>query len=215
MENILANIYPVPPAYDNRFELWSTWSQTSASPSTPFNVAYILQEYKDDIYRIYFNSGYSSISYATLSDWVRNGHWAAATPAIPASVNLIEGLSYVIKDTFNISHNIIVPEGGGGSIDYADLMTNINAGFYETFYTLTDRVSLVKDKSYDFDSLYTFKFLGESTSLIALDIQAALESRANQGTVDYSNYGEVPLYYPESLTLTDGHGIHLTLPNLT
>lgn len=119
MENILANIYPVPPAYDNRYELWSTWSQTSASPSTPFNMAYLSYKSTDDIYRIYFNSGYSNLSYANLSDWVRNGHWAAATPAIPASVNLIEGLSYVIKDTFNISHNIIVPEGGGGSIDYA------------------------------------------------------------------------------------------------
>ena len=215
MENILANIYPVPPAYDNRYEIFSGWSIATLTPSAPFNMAYILQEYKDDIYRIYFDLGFEAASYAILSDWVRNGHWDAATPAIPASVNLIEGLSYVIKDTFNISHNIIVPEGGGGSIDYADLMTNIDAGFYETFYTLIDRVPLVKDKSYDFDSLYTFKFLGESTGLIALDIQTALESRANQGTVDYSNYGEVPLYYPESLTLTDGHGIHLTLPNLT
>lgn len=214
MENILANVYPVPPTYDNRYEIWSTWSQTYGTPSAPYNMAFILQEYKDNIYRLYFDSGFNIPSYATLSDWVRNGHWPAATPAIPASVNLIEGFSYVIKDTFNISHNIIVPEGGGGSIDYAVLMTKINEGFYETFYTLTDRVPLVKDKSYDFDSLYTFKFLGESTGLIALDIQTALESRANQGTVDYSNYGEVPLYYPESLTLTDGNGIHLTLPNL-
>ena len=142
-------------------------------------------------------------------------HYLPATPFSPLLVTLEDETYYTIVHPDNHESNIYLEVGG--DFDYETLRDNIDNGDYELFYTSLSLVNLVQNNSYLFNNgtEYSFKYLGGTSSVLVKDIQAALESRANQGTVDYSNYGEVPLYYPESLTLTDGHGIHLTLPNLT
>lgn len=142
-------------------------------------------------------------------------HYLPATPFSPLLVTLEDETYYTIVHPDNHESNIYLEVGG--DFDYETLRDNIDNGDYELFYTSLSLVNLVQNNSYLFNNgtEYSFKYLGGTSSVLVKDIQAALESRAEQGTVDYSNYGEVPLYYPESLTLTDGHGIHLTLPNLT
>ena len=213
----------MPSDYDKHYVLLPDMTFVAEVPA--INVYFTLQNNRlpngSDIgYGVLFNEP-NPITYNNLVanlvgiDGNLSTHYLPTTPFSPLLVTLEDETYYTIVHPDNHESNIYLEVGG--DFDYETLRDNIDNGDYELFYTLLSLVNLVQNNSYLFNdgTEYSFKYLGVTSSVLVKDIQTALESRANQGTVDYSNYGEVPLYYPESLTLTDGHGIHLTLPNLT
>ena len=213
----------IPSDYDKHYVLLPDMTFVAEVPA--INVYFTLQNNRlpngSDIgYGVLFNEP-NPITYNNLvanlvaADGNLSTHYLPATPFSPLLVTLEDETYYTIVHPDNHESNIYLEVGG--DFDYETLRDNIDNGDYELFYTSLSLANLVQNNSYLFNdgTEYSFKYLGVTSSVLVKDIQAALESRANEGTVDYSNYGEVPLYYPESLTLTDGHGIHLTLPNLT
>lgn len=213
----------IPSDYDKHYVLLPDMTFVAEVPA--INVYFTLQNNRlpngSDIgYGVLFNEP-NPITYNNLvanlvaTDGNLSTHYSPATPFLPLLVTLEDETYYTIVHPDNHESNIYLEVGG--DFDYETLRDNIDNGDYELFYTLLSIANLVQNNSYLFNdgTEYSFKYLGLTSNVLVKDIQTALESRANQGTVDYSNYGEVPLYYPESLTLTDGNGIHLTLPNLT
>ena len=213
----------IPSDYDKHYVLLPDMTFVAEVPA--INVYFTLQNNRlpngSDIgYGVLFDEP-NPITYNNLvanlvaADGNLSTHYLPATPFSPLLVTLEDETYYTIVHPDNHESNIYLEVGG--DFDYETLRDNIDNGDYELFYTSLSLANLVQNNSYLFNdgTEYSFKYLGVTSSVLVKDIQAALESRANEGAVDYSNYGEVPLYYPESLTLTDGHGIHLTLPNLT